>query len=590
LESIKDAVIVRTLSGKIFYVNKAAEILFGFSPDELIGRDVKIIIPASKENEEKSLVESILWGEKVENYETERIDKDNHTIHVSVSLSPMKDEEGKIIGITKVIRNITEAKRSEGKFQALLESAPDAMVIVNKFGQIVLVNAQTEKLFGFERSSLIGQEVEMLIPKRFKKHHPDHRKKYFGDPKMREMGAELELYGVRSDKTEFPVEISLSPLKFAEGMFVSAAIRDITKRKKSEAKFKGLLESAPDAMVIVNQEGKIQLINAQTEKLFGYSRADIIGERVEILIPDRFKGVHPHHREGFFSSPRTRSMGAGLELYGKKMDGTEFPVEISLSPIETEEGLLVSAAIRDITDQKNAAIALKEYATRLEISNKELEQFAYVASHDLQEPLRNITNYVSLLEKGSLNNIDEDTQRYLGVVMRSADRMKTLIRELLNFSRIGRNRVIESVDVNTVVSDVITDLNLIIVETKAKIKTVKLPVVQANSTELKQLFQNLLINAMKFKSTERNPNIEINCEDKEDDWQFSVSDNGLGIADEHLPKIFLIFQRLHSEKEYPGTGIGLATCKKIVELNDGQIWVESELSKGSTFYFTLPKQ
>ncbi|WP_276504866.1 PAS domain S-box protein [Terrimonas pollutisoli] len=589
LESIKDAIIVRDLGGKIFFVNKSAEKLFGYDSEELLGKDVEAIIPSIKANEERKLVESILWGEQVENYETERIDKNNNLIYVSVSLSALKDDEGKIIGITKVIRNITERKRAEGKFQALLESAPDAMVIVNRFGQIVLINAQTEKLFGYERSNLLGKEVEILIPPRFKDKHPGHRKHFFADPKVREMGAGLELYGMRKNGTEFPVEISLSPLKLEEGMFVSAAIRDITIRKKIEAKFRGLLESAPDAMVIVNKEGNIQLINAQTEKLFDYKREEIVGQKVEILIPVRFKGIHPGHRHNFFSAPRTRSMGAGLDLYGRKKDGTEFPVEISLSPIETEEGLLVSAAIRDITDQKQAAMALKEYASRLETSNKELEQFAYVASHDLQEPLRNITNYGGLLEQ-SKENLSEESNHFLSVIIKSADRMKILIRELLNFSRIGRDRSIEAVDCNKVINEVLTDMHFNIKEAQAQLKVNEMPVINANKIEIKQLFQNLIGNALKFKKKNIKPEIQVHCEEKNNEWEFSVNDNGVGIKEEYLEKIFLIFQRLHTEEQYPGTGIGLATCKKIVELNEGNIWVSSKPGIGSTFYFTIPKQ
>jgi PAS domain S-box-containing protein len=264
----------------------------------------------------------------------------------------------------------------EKNFKGLLESAPDAMVIVNREGHIELINAQTEKLFGYKRVELLGNSVDVLVPERFRATHGGHRQGFFHAPRAREMGAGLELYGLRKDGTEFPVEISLSPLETEEGVLVSSAIRDITGRKKADDKFKALLQSAPDAMVIVNQEGKIALVNLQTERLFGYSAAELLNNKVEMLIPERYRGRHPSHRGGFFSDPKLRPMGAGLELYGLRKDGSEFPVEISLSPLETEEGVLVSSAIRDISERKRAEeeLRLKEERFRLMVS--EIKDYA----------------------------------------------------------------------------------------------------------------------------------------------------------------------------------------------------------------------
>ncbi|MFI1470049.1 PAS domain S-box protein [Streptomyces wuyuanensis] len=246
------------------------------------------------------------------------------------------------------------AGSAEERFRGLLEAAPDAMVIVDDGGTIRLVNAQTEALFGYRRDELLGRPVEILVPHRFRDHHAAHRDGYTDNRQVRPMGAGLELHGLRKDGTEFPVEISLSPLETADGLLVSAAVRDVSERKAAEERFRGLLEAAPDAMVIVDDGGTIRLVNAQTEALFGYRRDELLGRPVEILVPHRFRDHHAAHRDGYTDNRQVRPMGAGLELHGLRKDGTEFPVEISLSPLETADGLLVSAAVRDVSERKAA--------------------------------------------------------------------------------------------------------------------------------------------------------------------------------------------------------------------------------------------
>jgi PAS domain S-box-containing protein len=255
---------------------------------------------------------------------------------------------------------------NQGLFRQLVDSAPDAMVVVAHDGLIRVVNRRTEELFGYGRDELLGQPIELLVPERFREVHVGNRNRFIDAPKPRPMGSNVELSGRRKDGSEFPVEISLSPVETPEGTLVASAIRDVSVRRRAEHRFRALLESAPDAMVIVDRDARIVLVNAQTERLFGYPRAELLGEPIEMLVPKRLRGVHVLHRQGYMREPKVRSMGSGLELYGVRKDSSEFPVEISLSPLESEDGGgWISSSIRDISDRKQAEASARLASDRL---------------------------------------------------------------------------------------------------------------------------------------------------------------------------------------------------------------------------------
>ncbi len=369
LEAAPDAIVIVNGAGTISLVNTQTEKLFGYARSELLGQKVEVLVPERFRAQHPHHRLGFFDGPRTRSMgaglELYGLRKDGSEFPVEISLSPLETEEGTLA--MSAIRDISLRKKAENKFRALLEAAPDAIVIVNGEGEIVLVNSQTEKTFGYARAELLGQKVEILVPARYRDRHPQHRMGFFSAPRNRSMGAGLELHGLRKDGTEFPVEISLSPLETEDGVLVSSAIRDVTERKKAEEKFKGLLQAAPDAMVIANREGEIVLVNSQTERMFGYTRSELLNQKVEMLLPKKFRGEHPGHRSGFFSDPKTRSMGAGLELYAVRKDGTEFPVEISLSPLETENGMLVFSAIRDITERKQMEDALRESDEKLRL-------------------------------------------------------------------------------------------------------------------------------------------------------------------------------------------------------------------------------
>jgi PAS domain S-box-containing protein len=483
----------------------------------------------------------------------------------------------------------------EGRYRGLLEAAPDAMVVVNQDGEIVLLNLQAEKQFGYRRDELLGQRVKNIIPEGFAERLLADGLRSAEDALAQQIGTGIELTGRRKNGSEFPIELMLSPLDSVEGILVTAAIRDISVRKDAEkhlaqmeARYRGLLEAAPDAMVVVNQGGEIVLLNLQAEKQFGYRRDELLGQQVKNIIPEGF--AERLRADGLRSEEDAlaQQIGTGLELTGRRKDGSEFPIELMLSPLESAEGIQVTAAIRDITTRKKAEAHLLQKVEELNRSNEELGQFAYIASHDLQEPLRMVASYTQLLSRRYKGKLDSDADDFIAFAVDGASRMQRLIKDLLAYSRVGtKGTDLRETSSEGALQQALMNLRGAIEESGALVTHDLLPAVQADGMQLIQLFQNLVGNAIKYQRPGV-PRVHVSAaKNGENRWIFSVRDNGLGIDSQYFEKIFGVFQRLHKRDEFAGTGIGLAICKKIVERHGGNISVESQPGQGSTFRFDL---
>lgn len=396
----------------------------------------------------------------------------------------------------------------------------------------------------------------------------------------------------------------------------------------ADPRFDEILASANDAIISIDESHVITLFNRGAERIFGYSAADIIGQPLDRLIPERFVARHGNQVRDFSAAPEaSRMMAQRGEIYGRRRDGSEFPAEASISKFRGPNGLVFTVILRDITERRAAELILRgahdelerrvrertaeleernaqlqqeiqerrraekllaEQARELARSNADLEQFASVASHDLQEPLRMVASYTQLLGKRYRNRLDEDADEFMGFIVDGALRMQRLINDLLTFSRVGsRGKGFQPVDLATSVAQVRINLRAAIDESGARISTGTLPVVNADATQMEQLLQNLIGNAIKFRKGPA-PRVNIDARREDAAWRIEVQDDGIGIDARYAERIFVIFQRLHTAAEYPGTGIGLAICKKIVERHGGQIGVQSTPGEGTSFSFTLP--
>lgn len=510
-----DAIIGKDISGNIISWNPGAEKLFGYSTQEAIGKSIYMFLPKDKFAEMDEILNRTRNGEVAEIIDTVRICKGGKHVDVSLMLSPLKDLRGNYIGYSSIACDITRRKQldktlkqSEALKTAILNSSLEAIITIDHLGLILEWNTMAENIFGYKREQVIGKDLpELIIPIKYRELHRFGLNQYLQTGQGRVIGKRIELSALKESGEEFPIEISVAAIDNEEGMSVfTASIRDITKRKiaelalkRNEARLRHVIEATPSGIIIVDKSGNINLINSQVEVLFGHKKEQFIGKPIEFLIPHRFKTNHIHQRKSFFDAPEARQTGAGRDLYGLRNDGIEFPVEIGLSPLVTDEGSFVLASVVDISKRKKMEEKIHHSSNAIQQKNKEMEQFVYTVSHDLKSPL----------------------------------------------------------------------------------------VTSADHKRIYQVFENLIINALKYACDGPNPKIEFGSRQTVDEFQFFVKDYGPGIAPEYHEKIFGLFQRLDNDNK--GIGIGLAIVAKIMQNHQGRVWVESEVNEGAYFWVAFPK-
>ncbi|GGO77127.1 PAS domain-containing sensor histidine kinase [Nocardioides deserti] len=464
-------------------------------------------------------------------------------------------------------------------FAGVFEASPDAIVVTDDRGTVVAANSRCEAVFGLAPDDLVGSPVETLVPKAARAGHPDRRDRFARAHGQRPMGL-LQLAAVRADGSEFPAEISLARIDVDGTAYVCATVRDVTERRRQERQFRELIEAAPDPTVIVDADGVVVMSNRQVDRVFGYEPGELVGCPVERLVPERFRHGHVAQRAGYVAAPVVRGMGQGRELYAVHRDGTEFPVEISLSPIETDDGTLVAAAVRDVSERRR----IQETADRIR------EEFLATVSHELRTPLTSIVGYAELLGDLAEEELGPQARRMLAVIDRNARRELRLVNDLLTLAQmqVEEIEVVRApVDLAEVVRAAVEDARLAARSRGVRVVVEARPdeelVVLGDAGRLGQVVGNLLGNAVKFTPPGGSVVLTVQRAGA-GEAELRVDDTGAGMSAEEVEQVFDRLYRAPSavRDQVPGAGLGLPIARAVVEAHGGTIEVRSEPGVGTT--------
>ncbi len=612
LNTVVDGIITIDKDRNIRSFNLAASRIFGYSEEEVIGRNVNILMPEHYRNSHDQFVlhymdtaDARIIGRGGRELEAQRKDGVIFPIELGISEAEM-DNERIFVGI---VRDITERKKAddllienENKLRSIVDHTVDGLITIDEAGTIETFNRSCETIFGYAGKEVIGKNIKMLMPSPYHDDHDGYLSNYINTGEKKVIGIGREVQGKRKDGTLFPVDLSVSEVMVGGRRLFSGIIRDITERKEaeekiieSEEKLRAIVDHTVDGLITIDEIGTVETFNRACEKIFGYENEEVVGQNIKMLMPAPYHIEHDAYLKYYMTTGEKKVIGIGREVQGKRKNGSVFPLDLSVSEVRIGNRRIFSGIIRDITERKEIEREKDAFVSDLKRSNKELDDFAYIASHDLKEPLRGLFNNANFLKEDYEEILDDDGAEMLNRIGFLSQRMELLINDLLYFSRLGRQELaILEADLNAVINGIKE-----MMETTIELENVTitipepLPAIVCDKVRVTEVFRNLITNAIKY-CDKPEKNIEIGCIEKmqvneETRYQvFYVKDNGIGIEKEFYKDIFRIFKRLNVEEdEDKGTGVGLTFVKKIIDRHKGHIWLESEPGQGTTFYFTV---
>ncbi|QCR21485.1 PAS domain S-box protein [Pontibacter sp. SGAir0037] len=515
-----------------------------------------------------------------------------HSIYITETTSSSLEEP---------LQNLEDRTR----LKAIIDTAIDGIITIDQRGIIETVNPAAANIFGYAPAEIIGQNIKILMPEPDYSRHDSYIENYLRTGEAQIIGKGREVLGKKKDGSVFPFLLSISEVQLQDKLIFTGIVHDITGLKKAEAalresenKINSIIQAAVDGIITIDTRGIIEMVNPSAAKLFGYQEDELLGRSINVLMPEPDQSRHDGYMNRYHRTGEKRIIGIGREVTGKRKDGSVFPFYLSISEVQLADRKVYTGFVHDITQQKLNEERLRRYAAELERSNRELQDFAYVSSHDLQEPLRKIQAFGDRLLSKEYANLSDQGKDYVDRMLNAASRMQNLINDLLEFSRVtSKSKPFVKVNLDQVLTEVLSDLEVAIEKTGTEIIRSPLPTIEAEPTQMRQLFQNLISNAIKFRKEDENPIINIYAKSLQrqahltatpgdEVTELYIEDNGIGFDEKYLDRIFNIFQRLEGQK-YEGSGVGLAICRKIAVRHGGDITAKSQPGVGTRFIITL---